>query len=191
MRYTGNVSFLKHVRLGSEVPSASPGVSRAAVAAVFGPENELLFIHRAERAGDIWSGHMAFPGGREEPTDASLQATAVRETLEEIGLDLSVARCHGALSALHSPRNSVVKPLEVLPWVFEVDEWPELRPNAEVASVVRFDFRRFLAREARGSFEYVWQGTPLQLPCVRLDGTLLWGMTLRMVDELVERVEAR
>ncbi len=190
MRYTGNVSFLRRVRLGTDVPTADPGVGRAAVAAVFGPENQLLFIHRAERAGDIWSGHMAFPGGREEPNDTSLLATAMRETHEELGLDLSDARCLGSLSPLHSPRNTPGRQLQVVPWVFEVESWPELRPNVEVAGVVRFDFNRFLQREARGTFFYTWQGAEIELPCVRLDGTLLWGMTLRMVDELVERVEA-
>lgn len=162
---------------------------RAAVAVIFGPDDALLFIHRAERAGDLWSGHMAFPGGREDPDDVSLFTTVLRETQEELGLDLSSARCLGALSPLLSPRNTPTRQVHVLPWVFRLDHWPPLRPNEEVAGVVRFDFRRFLAREARGTFPYTWQGTVYDLPCVKLDGTLLWGMTLRMVDELIERVE--
>jgi 8-oxo-dGTP pyrophosphatase MutT (NUDIX family) len=67
------------VRVGSDVP-------RAAVALVLRDgapgEVELLFIRRAEHEKDPWSGHMGFPGGRAEPGDASLEATAVRETLE-------------------------------------------------------------------------------------------------------------
>ncbi len=165
-------------------------VRRAAVAAIFGPDDQLLFIHRAERAGDLWSGHMAFPGGREDPEDGSLLRTVLRETQEELGLDLSAARCLGALSPILSPRNTPNRQIHVLPWVFRLDDWPALSPNEEVAGVVRFDFRRFLGREARGTFSYTWQGTPYELPCVQLDGTLLWGMTLRMVDELIERVEA-
>jgi 8-oxo-dGTP pyrophosphatase MutT (NUDIX family) len=185
------VSHLDGLELGNADPPVEPGVGRAAVAAVFGPKSELLFIHRAEREGDLWSGHMAFPGGREEPGDGSLRQTAVRETAEELGLDLSGARCLGALSPLHSPRNTPGRRLVVVPWVFELERWPELRPNAEVAGVVRFGFDRFVRGEARGSFSYPWQGADYELPCVRLDGTLLWGMTLRMVDELVERLGAR
>lgn len=184
------MSPLDRLRLPPEpVPPAEP-MARAAVAAIFGPDDELLFIHRAVREGDLWSGHMAFPGGREEPHDASLLATAVRETQEEIGLDLSGAVCLGALSVLAAPRNAPIKRLSVAPFVFRIPAWPPLAPNAEVAGVVRFSFARFLAREARGTFPYSWQGVSYDLPCVRLDGTLLWGMTLGMVDELVQRVES-
>lgn len=50
---------------------------------------ELLFIQRAKRPGDPWSGHIAFPGGRREDADEGDLGTAVRETKEELGLDLS------------------------------------------------------------------------------------------------------
>ncbi|KAK9463153.1 NUDIX hydrolase domain-like protein [Lipomyces oligophaga] len=49
---------------------------------------EVLFIKRAFRQSDRWSGHVAFPGGRRDPGDSSDLATAKRETLEEVGLDL-------------------------------------------------------------------------------------------------------
>ncbi len=49
---------------------------------------ELLVIKRSEAEHDHWSGHMALPGGRVEPEDESLLATAARETFEEVGLDL-------------------------------------------------------------------------------------------------------
>eukprot|EP00928_Gymnodinium_smaydae_P057867 TRINITY_DN41092_c0_g1_i1.p1 TRINITY_DN41092_c0_g1~~TRINITY_DN41092_c0_g1_i1.p1 ORF type:complete len:325 (-),score=17.46 TRINITY_DN41092_c0_g1_i1:283-1194(-) len=49
---------------------------------------EILYILRASRDGDKWSGHVAFPGGKRESTDVDDRATAVRETLEEVGLQL-------------------------------------------------------------------------------------------------------
>lgn len=51
-------------------------------------EPEALFIKRAARKGDRWQGHVALPGGRRDPEDADDQATAVRETAEEVGIDL-------------------------------------------------------------------------------------------------------
>ena len=49
---------------------------------------ELLFMKRSSRGGDPWSGNVSFPGGKAEPEDASPCATAVRETMEEVGLDI-------------------------------------------------------------------------------------------------------
>src|SRR5207248_637661 len=50
---------------------------------------EFVVIHRAHRRGDPWSGHMALPGGRQDAADSDLRATAVRETREEVGIDLA------------------------------------------------------------------------------------------------------
>ncbi|NNL85157.1 MAG: NUDIX domain-containing protein, partial [Myxococcales bacterium] len=49
---------------------------------------EVLFIERARHPDDPWSGHMALPGGRLDPVDASLRAAAERETREEVGVEL-------------------------------------------------------------------------------------------------------
>lgn len=63
---------------------------------------EILFIKRATNPADAWSGNVAFPGGRRDALDIDDCATAVRESFEEIGLDLSVsgglALCAGRLS---------------------------------------------------------------------------------------------
>ncbi|KAM0786375.1 hypothetical protein ACM66B_001843 [Microbotryomycetes sp. NB124-2] len=54
-----------------------------------GTKAEILFIKRATRLTDKWSGHVAFPGGRQEPEDEDSRYTAMRETWEEVGLDLA------------------------------------------------------------------------------------------------------
>lgn len=54
---------------------------------------EVIFIKRASRAGDRWTGHVALPGGKRDPEDADDKAAAIREASEEIGLDLTADNC--------------------------------------------------------------------------------------------------
>jgi 8-oxo-dGTP pyrophosphatase MutT (NUDIX family) len=96
-------------RLAKHEPKTltSPSNQGAAVAVVLreadgGPE--VLFIERARRAGDPWSGHMAFPGGRIDPEDAHARGAAERETREEVGVDLAGAEPLGRLDDLRAIR---------------------------------------------------------------------------------------
>src|SRR5436190_20285034 len=75
-------------------PAQAPGARPAAVSLVLldGPAGaEILLIKRAERAGDPWSGQIAFPGGRQDPEDRDLLETAVSETRAETGVELDAA----------------------------------------------------------------------------------------------------
>lgn len=180
---------LDRLRLPDHADLPFPDLRQAAVAVVVGPADELLFIRRADRVGDTWSGHMAFPGGRHEAVDLTLLDTARRETREEVGLDLADARVLGALPPLASPMSIKTPKVVVAPYLFRVEAWPPFTLSEEVASTHTFALDRFLAREGRGTFPYEWNGGTWELPCVRLDGTLIWGMTLRMLDDLLERVE--
>ena len=174
------------------VPAQLPtGVRRAAVALLVTPQEQLLFIRRADRAGDLWSGHVAFPGGREDPTDADLVQTALREVWEEIGLDLAGARLLGTLPPQTSPRNAGPQHVNVMPFVFALAAHPDLLPNDEVSAVGYVPLAALLTREGRTNFVYRWQGADYELPCVDLTFGRLWGMTLRMVDDLVEALDGQ
>lgn len=174
--------------VGRVIPLA-PDTARAAVAAVLDPQERLLFIKRSDRAGDPWSGHMAFPGGRVDPGDASPRAAAERETLEEVGLPLARAgRLVGALDELASPVRAGPTRLVVSPFVYTLSSSPVLQPNHEVASVHWIALDRLARGEGRGGFELSWQGQRWWMPHVELDGVRVWGLTLRMLDDLLGRM---
>lgn len=173
---------------GRALPLA-PDTARAAVAAVVDPTWRLLFIKRSEREGDPWSGHMAFPGGRVDPADASPRAAAERETWEEVGLPLARAgRLLGALDELASPVRAGPTRLVVSPFVYSLTEAPPLQPNHEVASVHWIELGRLAEGEGRGGFELSWQGQRWWMPHVELDGVRIWGLTLRMLDDMLGRL---
>jgi hypothetical protein len=58
-------------------PDEDPTLVWAAVAIILTPQpDSILFIRRADRSGDPWSGHMALPGGRRDPSDLDLAGTS-------------------------------------------------------------------------------------------------------------------
>lgn len=167
----------------------------AAVAAVLregAGGGELLFIHRAEHPADPWSGHMAFPGGRVEAGDAEPLAAAVRETREEVGLDLTASGTHlGRLSDVAAIGRGRPLPLVIAPFVFALGEPLELTPNDEVQEAVWVPLPFLADRANRGTMRWRYHGLPVPLPCYRFEGRLIWGLTLKMVDELLSCLAKR
>ncbi len=166
-----------------------PPTRQAAVALVVTADREVLFIRRAERAGDTWSGQIALPGGKKDPGDPDLLAAAIREADEEVGLRLYPASLVGPLDDMMA---RPVFDMVVRPYVFALPERPTLRPNVEVADVHWVGLDRLLSGEGRGPMPYTWQGASLTLPSVHIGATVpLWGMTLRIVDGLLHRIDGR
>lgn len=171
---------------------SGPQTKHASVAVVLRPGGDMLLMRRSLKEGDPWSGHMAFPGGRAELSDADRQATAMRECLEEVGLDLADARMLGRLDDNISPsRQSQPPRLIISAFVFSTaDPAPVLTPNHEVASTHWIGLERFVTEEGRGTMPFTWRGHEVMLPEVRIDGTHVWGLTLRIIDDLCARIRA-
>ena len=170
---------------------AGAEVSRAAVALVFDPSLNLLFIRRSERVGDPWSGHMAFPGGRVDPGDPDPRGAALRETWEEVGVDLRSATFVGPLDELASPVRTGRRRLVISPFVWQLSSAVQTVPNEEVAQTHWFALDRLLAGEGRDTFSFPWGKATVPLPVVRLDGTEIWGITLRIVEDLLRRLQGK
>lgn len=164
-------------------------MKQAAVAAILREPSpaapELLFIRRATHEADPWSGHMAFPGGRVDPQDPSPLAAARRETREEVGLELPDQSQVGELSrVLTAPRLPI--PMVIHPYVFSVEEVPPFRTDPEeVAEALWVPLSFLAAPENRGTVKRTVKGVPLTFPCYDYQGRVIWGLTLRMVDELL------
>lgn len=186
---------LVHRALEMRAPArvARPATTRAAVAAILrtGREGlELLFIRRAEHEGDPWSGHISFPGGRSEPGDDGLVATATRETAEETGIDLRQdAELLGALDEIRAMARGRPVDLTIAPFVFRLLRPARPVPNHEVVSLHWLPLERLLSPGTRAAMDYRHEGATIGLPCLRIDDLVIWGLTYRMFDNLRELVE--
>jgi 8-oxo-dGTP pyrophosphatase MutT (NUDIX family) len=166
------------------------GAPRAAVALVLREGEtgslELLFIRRAEHDLDPWSGHVGFPGGRAEPGDAGLEATAVRETLEETGLDLARdGERLGALDEVRALARGRPVDLVIAPFIFRLRRLLDGARSGEVVSLHWLPLERLLAPETQSTTQVEHEGAMLELPCLRIDGLVIWGLTYRMFENLV------
>jgi len=174
----------------TEIPLEA-GMIPAAVAVILhdGDDGlEALFIRRAVRAGDTWSGQIAFPGGRRDPDDADLRATAIRETMEEVGVDLSAAERLGVLDDLY-PRTPVLPPVVVRPFVFALTARPTIVAGPEVQDTFWVSFRALQAPAAQGEVIVDHPGIPRRvLPAYTLGNRTIWGMSERILTPLISLV---
>lgn len=171
-----------------------PGVRTAAVAMVLRDAGnaglELLFIRRAEYEGDPWSGQIAFPGGRHEPDDASLAHTAIRETHEELGVDLaSAARMLGSIDDLR-PRTPVLPPIVVRPFVFALEQNVSFTLSSEVADAFWVPIPVLGAPETSAESTVEVRGMRIRVPSFRHGDAVIWGMTERMLRQFLELLVA-
>ncbi len=181
-------------RLAARVPVdavPTPHSRLAAVSAVLrvvGDEPELLFIKRAELERDPWSGHMAFPGGRLEAGDASLEGTAVRETHEELSLDLTSGRMLGRLDDL-APRNSNLPPMIIRPFVAIVEPSVTFVPSEEVAATFWVPLAMLRHDDSQAEHVIEVNGQRASFPAYRVQQHIVWGITERIVRQLLSLID--
>lgn len=144
------------------------------------PDPRYLILQRAAHPADPWSGHLAFPGGRREPADVDLLATARRETLEECGVDLSAQ--DGSAVPPHRAGQAVGRSLWVQPFLFR------LPTTVPIVCCPREIARGFwvpasaLCRHDRHDFAPMSRHLHDTLfPYVPVDDARLWGFTYHLV----------
>lgn len=167
------------------------GRMHAAVSLVLCDEGagpSLLFIERTERDQDPWSGHLGFPGGRVEAEDRGVREAALRETLEETGLDLAGAEDLGRLDDLLG----AYVPVVVSCFVFGLRRRPTLNLNPEeVTGAFWFSLEGLLDPRLGRNKVFRFRGKESTHPAIQLleDGRpYLWGITYRLVSRFLEIV---
>jgi 8-oxo-dGTP pyrophosphatase MutT (NUDIX family) len=183
-------------RLSAASPriDTKPAKMSASVALVLrevGADLEALFIRRAEHEADPWSGHLAFPGGRLDAEDADARSAAERETVEELGVDLtdsSRARCLGQLSDVLGHAESI----RVSAYVYGISGNPSLRPNHEVRDAFWTPLRYCTDPRRQSVRDFSYLDVSMPLPTIRLleddSAPVLWGITYKFMDDFMSTI---
>lgn len=178
-RMTGRV-----LPMPAEIPESA---RQGAVLALLYPTEGVLSILLMKRSSDgtAHSGQVSFPGGKQDPEDADLLATALREAWEEVGLVADNIEVLGALSSLYIP----VSNFNVHPFVAYTNQRPELTPGPdEVEKIIEVPISELFHPER---ITKVVVTSPAdksfirKVPAYKLeDETVIWGATAMMISEL-------
>jgi 8-oxo-dGTP pyrophosphatase MutT (NUDIX family) len=162
----------------------------AAVAMILagGPRDPtILFIERAKRVGDPWSGHMAFPGGRVETRDADARRTAERETLEEVGIDLAGAELIGQLDDQAGRRSgSSWQGRPIAGFVYHLEAPAPVVASHEVEEALWVPSSALL--EPKNQVDYTVSYAPGTFPGILVgkpDRHIIWGLTYRFLESFM------
>jgi 8-oxo-dGTP pyrophosphatase MutT (NUDIX family) len=178
-------SLVAKLKSSDAVRPPDDGKRRAAVAILLhdeGRDPRVLLMKRTEREGDPWSGHISLPGGGFQTTDTDLRATAIRETHEELGVDLNGARLLGSLTPLH-PFTSGPMGVEVTPFVFSTTAAVEPQPGPEAEAAFWLPLE--LAASGQIDSTYTYPGTERTFPCWSFERYTIWGLTWRILSDLL------
>ena len=167
---------------------------QAAVAVILrqpADETEALFILRASRDNDPWSGQIAFPGGHYEADDASLRHAAERETQEEVGLELSRdAQYIGQLDPVQTTLRHQTWGVAVTPFVYELKTLTAaLSANYEVADMLWGSLNEMQAGTRHTRIAFTLNDQAHDYPGYGLGDNIVWGLTYRILEQIFTRID--
>ena len=149
-------------------------------------EPEVLLMRRTEHPEDRWSGQISLPGGHRDPGDDDLLFTAIRESREEVGLDLArEARSLGRLPRVQGKARGRSVPLSIFPFVFHATGDGDPTPGVEAQEVFWFPLRRAASGELASTHRYHRGEAIYELPSWTYEGRVVWGLTYEMLGRLV------
>lgn len=147
------------------------------------PELSLILTKRASHM-DSHAGEVAWPGGKQDPGDATLQATALRESHEEIGLQPEHVKVVTELRPFISKFG-----LLVTPYVGLITEVHELNANPhELDSIFQVPLS-WLQNDPRTQTDVISRhGETLKVPVYDFQGYRIWGLTAMILWEFMRKV---
>ena len=151
-------------------------------------QTHIAFIQRQEYNG-AHSGQISFPGGKMDNTDPDLTYTALRETAEEVGVDVARDAVICELSYLYVPPSNFV----IYPYIAHLEELPQFVPEEkEVKRIIELPVQQLLNPRNQQSYRYNNKRLNIEFdsPSYSVEGTTIWGATAMILSELLTILDA-
>src|ERR1700686_2417913 len=164
-----------------------PGRGAAVLMPIFEMDGDLhlVYIRRSDHV-ESHRGQVAFPGGRVDPTDETLLHTALREAQEEVGIDPASVDVLGGFEGTVARTSEI----HVTPFVGVIPATAPLRADPkEVAAVFFVPMSALEDSSYRGTYRFVRDnGDVSQHPAIFYNDQVIWGLTLRFTEEVLQRM---
>jgi 8-oxo-dGTP pyrophosphatase MutT (NUDIX family) len=181
-----DVADLKQILTNSimpEVQENSKNKLAAVMIIIFGNEPILLMTERPKNMNHH-AGEISFPGGTWNEKDTDLLDTAIRETKEELGVEIKRSMVIGQLK----PVTTLNSGFTITPFITILDELPTIMPNSEIASVLRMPFFSLLKTiedDKDPSHKSI-----LEMFTFKFQDHLIWGASARMLKQILVKISS-
>lgn len=182
------MSAIEQIRKGSIGPPPATDTQparRASVAIVLAGDPDTpsaCFVERVRRAGDRWSGDVAFPGGWAKCGDENMRAAAIRETREEVGLVLGEAQHVGDMAPMPISRFDSDWGIVGASVFYVGESCPALYPDKrEIARAFWIPTAHLYHPGNHTVVHWSRSGPPRPRPAIAFGQHVIWGLTYRML----------
>ncbi|MHB8545850.1 MAG: NUDIX hydrolase [Nitrosotalea sp.] len=181
---TLNAVNLKQI-LSSGIMAEPQDDSKSKLAAVmiivFGSEPMVLMTERSKTMNHH-AGEISFPGGTWEQKDGDLLGTAIRETREELGLEISKSMIIGQLK----PVTTLNSGFKIIPFITILDELPKILTSSEIASILRIPLLPLL-KTIENDKDPMHQSI-MEMYAFKFNNHLIWGASARMLKQIHDKI---
>ena len=140
-------------------------------------EVQVLFVKRAEKTTDPWSGQTALPGGKRNPEDRDMKETVIRETIEETGINL-LDGCH-FLGEMEPFRSTQKPEMQILPFVVLQEKKQVIKLNEELTGYFWTPIKELVKHEGTVKNSFGEQSAYI------IEKQVIWGLTYRILHKLL------
>jgi 8-oxo-dGTP pyrophosphatase MutT (NUDIX family) len=169
--------------ISSQVPRNPKTKLAAVLIVIYGPEPSVIMTERPKTM-DHHAGEISFPGGRWEEDDSDLLATAIRETREEIGVEISNTQVIGQLK----PVTTLNSGFTISPFVTIQEKIPLIRTTSEIESILQIPLIPLL--KTMDKDEDPAHNSIQEMYTFKFQNHLIWGASARMLNQIANALSA-